>query len=168
MHRVWGGAGVLLAMAAFCGAAALLAYTFNKMPEHPAIIAPQPASAAGVSDDDDMALQKQQQEGCAPVQEGVTTAAAAGPAAGITIAFKDLCYYVPSSSGKGSELQLLHNITGCFRPGVLSALMGSSGASLMRCMLCVCLSASHAVHTSCCCFAPAASVQVRARQLRWT
>lgn len=60
---------------------------------------------------------------------------------GITITFKDVCYFVPNPSaasggsggGGGSggagvpaaELQLLHNITGSFRPGVLTALMVS-------------------------------------------
>lgn len=34
---------------------------------------------------------------------------------------------LPCPQGKG-ELQLLHNITGSFRPGVLTALMGVSGA----------------------------------------
>lgn len=34
---------------------------------------------------------------------------------------------VVSTQGLG-ELQLLHNITGSFRPGVLTALMGVSGA----------------------------------------
>ncbi|KAK9811201.1 hypothetical protein WJX73_009709 [Symbiochloris irregularis] len=51
----------------------------------------------------------------------------------ITLAFKDINYFVdaPASSQlpKGSkELQLLHNITGCFRPGVMTALMGATGA----------------------------------------
>ena len=45
----------------------------------------------------------------------------------VTLAFKDLKYYVPNPAG-GGELQLLHNISGMFRPGVLTALMGASGA----------------------------------------
>lgn len=45
---------------------------------------------------------------------------------GISITFKDLCYFVQDpSKGKGAELQLLHNVTGSFRPGVLTALMVS-------------------------------------------
>jgi ABC-type multidrug transport system ATPase subunit len=44
----------------------------------------------------------------------------------VTLAFKDLRYYVPNPAGAG-ELQLLHNISGVFQPGVLTALMGASG-----------------------------------------
>jgi ABC-type multidrug transport system ATPase subunit len=45
----------------------------------------------------------------------------------VTLAFKDLRYYVPNPAGAG-ELQLLNNISGVFQPGVLTALMGASGA----------------------------------------
>jgi ABC-type multidrug transport system ATPase subunit len=45
----------------------------------------------------------------------------------VTLAFKDLKYFVPNPAGSG-ELQLLHNISGAFQPGVLTALMGASGA----------------------------------------
>ena len=51
----------------------------------------------------------------------------------LTITFQDLNYYVdvPVMRGQGyaeKKLQLLSNITGAFRPGVLTALMGISGA----------------------------------------
>ncbi|ONK61434.1 uncharacterized protein A4U43_C08F29880 [Asparagus officinalis] len=52
----------------------------------------------------------------------------------LTLAFQDVQYYVdtpPEMKEHGhaeKKLQLLHNITGAFRPGVLSALMGVSGA----------------------------------------
>ena len=45
----------------------------------------------------------------------------------VTLTFSDLRYYVPNPSGEG-ELQLLKGIYGVFRPGVLTALMGASGA----------------------------------------
>jgi ABC-type transport system involved in cytochrome bd biosynthesis fused ATPase/permease subunit len=45
----------------------------------------------------------------------------------ITLAFQDLHYYVPNPAGSG-ELALLKGIYGVFRPGVLTALMGASGA----------------------------------------
>ena len=45
----------------------------------------------------------------------------------VTLAFMELRYYVPDPSGSG-ELQLLKDISGVFRPGVLTALMGASGA----------------------------------------
>ena len=32
------------------------------------------------------------------------------------------------AQGGSKELQLLHGITGCFRPGVMTALMGATGA----------------------------------------
>ncbi|KAF6262509.1 ATP-binding cassette transporter [Scenedesmus sp. NREL 46B-D3] len=57
----------------------------------------------------------------------------------MSVAFKDISYYVDmpagakgssgaDSSGGKAQLQLLHGITGSFRPGVLTALMGVSGA----------------------------------------
>ncbi|XP_039114164.1 pleiotropic drug resistance protein 3-like isoform X2 [Dioscorea cayenensis subsp. rotundata] len=48
--------------------------------------------------------------------------------------FQDICYYVDTppqmreQGYTGKKLQLLHNITGAFRPGILSVLMGVSGA----------------------------------------
>ncbi|ESQ52364.1 hypothetical protein EUTSA_v10016144mg [Eutrema salsugineum] len=48
----------------------------------------------------------------------------------LTITFQDLNYYVdvPVEIAAGKKLQLLSDITGAFRPGVLTALMGISGA----------------------------------------
>lgn len=49
----------------------------------------------------------------------------------LSMAFREVSYFVPAPAGaeaKDGELQLLHEISGCFRPGVLTALMGSSGA----------------------------------------
>jgi ABC-type transport system involved in cytochrome bd biosynthesis fused ATPase/permease subunit len=45
----------------------------------------------------------------------------------VTLTFNDLHYYVPKPGGPG-ELELLKGIYGVFRPGVLTALMGASGA----------------------------------------
>eukprot|EP01097_Dermamoeba_algensis_P005405 TRINITY_DN3435_c0_g1_i1.p1 TRINITY_DN3435_c0_g1~~TRINITY_DN3435_c0_g1_i1.p1 ORF type:complete len:883 (+),score=240.04 TRINITY_DN3435_c0_g1_i1:368-2650(+) len=45
---------------------------------------------------------------------------------GTYVTFKDLCYFV--TVGNNQELQLLKNITGYFKPGMLVALMGASGA----------------------------------------
>ncbi|EIE26053.1 ATP-binding cassette transporter [Coccomyxa subellipsoidea C-169] len=42
----------------------------------------------------------------------------------VTVSFRDVRYFVPIPE----ELELLKGITGCFRPGVLTALMGASGA----------------------------------------
>lgn len=46
----------------------------------------------------------------------------------VTLAFKDLKYFVPNPDGTSSELELLKGVSGVFRPGVLTALMGASGA----------------------------------------
>lgn len=47
----------------------------------------------------------------------------------ITLTFRDVHYYVPKpGAGSGQELELLQGISGAFRPGVLTALMGASGA----------------------------------------
>lgn len=63
----------------------------------------------------------------------------------LTMTFRDVHYFVPLpekdrvrlDKPKGAELQLLKGITGSFRPGVLTALMGESGAgktTLMDCL----------------------------------
>lgn len=49
------------------------------------------------------------------------------PFEAMTLAFNDVHYYVPHPAGHG-ELELLKGISGVFRPGVLTALMGASGA----------------------------------------
>jgi hypothetical protein len=57
----------------------------------------------------------------------------------LSVAFKNICYDVPrpkSSTGEKSKdtevgadtLRLLRHVSGAFRPGVLTALMGASGA----------------------------------------
>lgn len=54
----------------------------------------------------------------------------------LVMTFSDVCYSVDmpadmaadSGQPKGSKLQLLHSVSGAFRPGVLTALMGVSGA----------------------------------------
>ncbi|KAM0951250.1 putative ABC transporter, AAA+ ATPase domain, ABC-2 type transporter [Dioscorea sansibarensis] len=52
----------------------------------------------------------------------------------LAMTFQDISYYVDTppqmreQEYTGNKLQLLHNITGAFRPGVLSVLMGVSGA----------------------------------------
>lgn len=44
----------------------------------------------------------------------------------LTMSFQEINYYVDAT--KETKLQLLHGVTGSFRPGVLTALMGLSGA----------------------------------------
>uniref|UniRef100_A0A0D2ZSG0 ABC transporter domain-containing protein n=1 Tax=Brassica oleracea var. oleracea TaxID=109376 RepID=A0A0D2ZSG0_BRAOL len=44
----------------------------------------------------------------------------------LTFTFLDVCYFVQTPQGK--KVQLLSNVTGAFKPGVLTALMGVSGA----------------------------------------
>lgn len=48
----------------------------------------------------------------------------------MSLAFEHVNYFVPNpKKGSGErELQLLRDVSGCFRPGVLTALMGASGA----------------------------------------
>lgn len=47
----------------------------------------------------------------------------------LTISFQEINYYVDApKQTKETKLQLLHGVTGSFRPGVLAALMGLSGA----------------------------------------
>ena len=60
----------------------------------------------------------------------------------ITLTFSELHYYVPNPAGAG-ELELLKGIFGVFKPGVLTALMGASGAGaplLCSIALCSCVS----------------------------
>ncbi|XP_013614326.1 PREDICTED: ABC transporter G family member 43-like [Brassica oleracea var. oleracea] len=44
----------------------------------------------------------------------------------LTFTFQDVCYFVQTPQDK--KVQLLSNVTGAFKPGVLTALMGVSGA----------------------------------------
>jgi hypothetical protein len=44
----------------------------------------------------------------------------------VTLAFVDLCYFVPHPKKRRQELQLLTNITGSFLPGRMVALVGAS------------------------------------------
>ncbi|KAF3486599.1 hypothetical protein F2Q69_00056681 [Brassica cretica] len=44
----------------------------------------------------------------------------------LTFTFQDVCYFVQTPQGK--KVQLLSNVTGAFKPAVLTALMGVSGA----------------------------------------
>ncbi|KAL0031878.1 hypothetical protein WJX79_002852 [Trebouxia sp. C0005] len=46
----------------------------------------------------------------------------------VALVFKDIHYFVKRPDNKSEELELLKGITGAFRPGVLTALMGASGA----------------------------------------
>ena len=54
----------------------------------------------------------------------------------LALTFQNMCYWVPrpgsargrGKSKEGGELQLLKEVTGAFRPGVLTALVGVSGA----------------------------------------
>lgn len=82
----------------------------------------------------------------APVQRQGTSGNVGGanlvlPFRPLTVAFRNLCYEVPmpkdaagyeaaaeAAGGAVPQLRLLTNITGTFRPGVLTALMGVSGA----------------------------------------
>jgi len=55
----------------------------------------------------------------------------------ITLAFQDLHYSVPNPSSKGKEIKLLNGVSGVFKPGQLTALMGSSGAGKTTLMDCI-------------------------------
>ncbi|KAG2437813.1 hypothetical protein HXX76_005433 [Chlamydomonas incerta] len=46
----------------------------------------------------------------------------------VSMSFRDVSYWVPHPKDQGAELQLLDKVAGCFRPGVLTSLMGASGA----------------------------------------
>eukprot|EP00261_Vitis_vinifera_P019270 XP_010649677.2 PREDICTED: pleiotropic drug resistance protein 3 [Vitis vinifera] len=69
-----------------------------------------------------------------PIAETRKTGKMVLPFEPLTVAFKDVQYFVdtpPEMRAKGvteRKLQLLHDITGSFKPGVLTALMGVSGA----------------------------------------
>eukprot|EP00891_Asterochloris_glomerata_P006227 jgi/Astpho2/6227/Aster-03635 len=67
----------------------------------------------------------------------------------ITLTFRDLHYFVvvgaaaqkgrkADEGAKATEIDLLHSITGAFRPGVLTALMGATGAGKTTLMDVVC------------------------------
>ena len=55
----------------------------------------------------------------------------------ITLTFSELHYFVPNPRGAG-ELELLKGIYGVFKPGVLTALMGASGAGSAHLLMLIC------------------------------
>eukprot|EP00879_Flechtneria_rotunda_P006755 GHRR01007099.1.p1 GENE.GHRR01007099.1~~GHRR01007099.1.p1 ORF type:complete len:1177 (+),score=387.98 GHRR01007099.1:1343-4873(+) len=93
-------------------------------------------SSNGSSADAELVMFKSPGAAIAQAAEGGK--ALALPFQPMSVAFRGINYYVdvpagaaggrPTGPGGKPELQLLHNITGSFRPGVLTALMGVSGA----------------------------------------
>jgi predicted ABC-type transport system involved in lysophospholipase L1 biosynthesis ATPase subunit len=81
------------------------------------------------------------------------------PFESILLTFSNLQYSVPNPMGSG-ELKLLKGIYGVFRPGILTALMGASGAGSKH-LLCPALNASGVHHLMC------NAVLFTGKQLHW-
>jgi ABC-type multidrug transport system ATPase subunit/ABC-type multidrug transport system permease subunit len=128
-HVFWIAVGALFCFTLVFNIGFTLALSFLKPPVSRAIISREKLNKRNASDDTNKSID---------VLPLTSTESRKGrialPFEPLTVAFLDLQYYIetPSAMKKRGfahkRLQLLHNITGTFRPGVLTALMGVSGA----------------------------------------
>ncbi|KAJ0035986.1 hypothetical protein Pint_24206 [Pistacia integerrima] len=133
----WISIGALIGFTVLFNLIFTLALTFLKPPgKSRAIISYEKYSELQEKEDDSSGLDKYRKSSNAPLKT------VAGPKKGrmvlpfepLTLTFQDVQYYVDAPQEmkkRGFEekkLQLLSDITGAFRPGILTALMGVSGA----------------------------------------
>ncbi|KAF3592277.1 hypothetical protein DY000_02026553 [Brassica cretica] len=110
----WSVFGALIGFAFFFNIVFLLALTFLKTSNR---------SRAIVSGDDNTQSSGSHNKSSTKVASQSKNALPFKP---LTFTFQDVCYFVQTPQGK--KVQLLSNVTGAFKPGVLTALMGVSGA----------------------------------------
>ncbi|CAN7013037.1 hypothetical protein IGI04_012326 [Brassica rapa subsp. trilocularis] len=111
----WGAFGALIAFTFFFNIVFVLALTF---------LTTSNRSRAIVSSDDDNAQSSGNHTKSS--SKIATQSKNALPFKPLTFTFQDVRYFVQTPQGK--KVQLLSNVTGAFKPGVLTALMGVSGA----------------------------------------
>ncbi|PWA38564.1 AAA+ ATPase domain-containing protein [Artemisia annua] len=131
-YYFWKSLGALFGFALLFNIGFIIALSYLKAPGTRAIISKEMLSQSYESDrysDKDKPTKK-----CFTTVSQPNEGKVVLPFEPLTIAFQNLQYHVepPPEMRKngftGKRLQLLHDITGAFRPGVLTALMGISGA----------------------------------------
>ncbi|KAJ6849619.1 ABC transporter G family member 41 isoform X1 [Iris pallida] len=136
----WISVGALFVNILLFNVAFTLALTFRKSPGEPRSVITRRARSKIHGVDRSVAAKLKSSVATTPAATPTTSTKCkemgrmALPFVPLTVAFRNLNYYVdtPTEMRKQgyarNKLQLLHSITGTFRPGVLSALMGVSGA----------------------------------------
>ncbi|XP_013595042.1 PREDICTED: ABC transporter G family member 42-like [Brassica oleracea var. oleracea] len=110
----WSVFGALIGFAFFFNIVFVLALTFLKTSNR---------SRAIVSGDDNTQSSGSHNKSSSKIASQSKNALPFKP---LTFTFQDVCYFVQTPQDK--KVQLLSNVTGAFKPGVLTALMGVSGA----------------------------------------
>ncbi|XP_071711640.1 ABC transporter G family member 35-like [Rutidosis leptorrhynchoides] len=126
----WIGAGALLGFALLFNVLFTVALAYLEAPGKPqAIISKEEASAK-----EGHGAEEMKQISHKPDANGVSKKGMVLPFTPLAMSFDDMNYYVDMPSEMREQgvtenrLQLLRDVTGAFRPGVLTALMGVSGA----------------------------------------
>ncbi|XP_010532489.1 PREDICTED: ABC transporter G family member 41-like isoform X2 [Tarenaya hassleriana] len=116
-HSYWAAFCALIGFTLFFNAVFTLALTFLKTPQRSRAIISHGKRSQGSEQDYKLCT-------------GITPRSKKGkmvlPVKALTLTFKDVNYFIETPQGK--RLQLLSDVTGAFKPGVLTALMGVSGA----------------------------------------
>nr|XP_043619509.1 pleiotropic drug resistance protein 3-like isoform X2 [Erigeron canadensis] len=130
-YYYWISLGAILGFALLFNIGFILALSYFKAPSMHAIISKEKLSEVHKSERSKHDTQKHKRD---THESSHLTGKLVLPFEPLTITFQDLQYHVeppPEMQGHGftgKRLQLLRDITGAFRPGVLTALMGVSGA----------------------------------------
>ncbi|KAH6804230.1 pleiotropic drug resistance 9 [Perilla frutescens var. frutescens] len=131
-HLVWVSLGAMFGFALLFNTGFILALSFLKPPGSRAIISIEKLSELrGKELVSEVHSQKQSGISSSTTLAESHRGRAVLPFEPLTIVFQDVKYCVePPNTNEFSQekIQLLHDITGVFRPGVLTALMGVSGA----------------------------------------
>ncbi|KAL8205881.1 hypothetical protein R6Q57_009432 [Mikania cordata] len=132
-YYYWISLGALFGFALLFNIGFIMALSYLKAPGTRAII-----SKEAISQEHGRKVSKHQTHKDKTTKSSITSVPYEGklvlPFEPLTITFQNLQYHVepPSEMREhgftGKRLQLLHDITGAFRPGILTALMGVSGA----------------------------------------
>ncbi|KAK9815874.1 hypothetical protein WJX72_011087 [[Myrmecia] bisecta] len=139
---VWAGVGFLLGIFALMAVLPVLSLTYLHPPKHRMTISEEDPEEAAKAEAPKVAVEMKDGEAAAAstgtaIGNGASHAngaekkgddEAALPFEPMALVFRDLQYFVPKPGDTSKELQLLKGIWGSFKPGVLTALMGASGA----------------------------------------
>ncbi|KAK4493468.1 hypothetical protein RD792_006030, partial [Penstemon davidsonii] len=135
-HLFWISLGALFGFTVLFNIGFILALSFIKPPGSRAIISSENLSQLQGNKEPDNKAQPEQRSRVSPPKTSAESHRnrMVLPFEPLSIVFEDVQYYVETPKAMKEHgftqkrLQLLHDITGTFRPGVLTALMGVSGA----------------------------------------